>query len=291
MHANRYLTRNISYAASASSGRGRALIRLLENVTGRIGMIRRAAGYEGQVAEGQDFWRVMMQRYGLSLNVVGGALDNIPQHGPLIVIANHPYGILDGLIMGHILSAMRGDFRILAHQVFAASRELEQAILPVSFEQTRAAACKNLETRKSALRYLDEGGAIGIFPGGTVATAARPFGQPLDPVWRNFTARMIAQSGATVVPIFFDGQNSRWFQMVSHLSPNLRLGLLIREFKNRVDAPVRIVMGEPIAQRDLAAHGHDPKRMMDFLRQQTYSLSPRPLDARQYGYEFEDKHQ
>ncbi|MBV1902850.1 MAG: lysophospholipid acyltransferase family protein [Marinosulfonomonas sp.] len=291
MHTNRYLARDVSYAASASSARGRALIRAVENATGRLGLIRRAAGFEGQVAGGQDFWRVMMQCYGLSLKVVGGALDNIPHHGPLIVVANHPYGILDGLIMGHILSALRGDFRILANQIFAASPDLTRVILPVSFDQTRAAVRQNLETRKSALRYLDKGGAIGVFPGGTVATAARPLGQPMDPVWRNFTARMIAQSGATVVPIFFDGQNSRWFQMVSHLSPNLRLALLIREFRKRVDAPVRIVVGEPIARRDLAAHRDEPKRMMDFLRQHTYSLSPRPLDARKFGYEFDKKHE
>jgi putative hemolysin len=114
----RAVAREISYASSAASRGGRALIRLMENATGRISLIRRAAGYEHEVAQGRDFWQVIVERYGLELEVVRGSLDLIPREGPLILIANHPYGILDGLMMGHILAQTRGDFRILAHRVF-----------------------------------------------------------------------------------------------------------------------------------------------------------------------------
>jgi len=284
------VARDISYCGSARSKSGRAVIRLVENATGRLGMIRRADGYQAQVAQGQDFWQVMVRRYGLSLDVAAGALDNIPRTGPLVVVANHPYGILDGLIMGHILSALRGDFRVIAHQVFRKAEDLRQVILPISFDETTAATRQNLATRKAALAYLDGGGAIGVFPGGTVATAPRLFGQPMDPVWRNFTARMIARSHATVIPIFFDGQNSRLFQLASHLHSNLRMALLIKEFRKRVDQPVRIAIGDPIEHHEIAPRANDPKRMMDFLRERTYSLSPRSLDARRYGFEFEEKY-
>jgi hypothetical protein len=81
-----------------------------------------AEGYGDEVKQGRDFWQVMVERYGLSLDVVGGSLDNIPKDGPLILIANHPYGILDGLMLGHILSQVRGDFRILAHASSARPR-------------------------------------------------------------------------------------------------------------------------------------------------------------------------
>lgn len=114
----RQAAREISYASSVQSKGGRVLIRVLENATGRLRLIRRADGYEKEVANGRDFWQVMVESYGLSLNVVGGSLDNIPSTGPLILISNHPYGILDGLMMGHILSRVRGDFRILANNVF-----------------------------------------------------------------------------------------------------------------------------------------------------------------------------
>jgi putative hemolysin len=286
----RAVAREISYASSAASRGGRAMIRVMENATGRIALIRKAEGYDAEVRQGRDFWEVMVERYGLELRVTGGTLDTIPADGPLVMIANHPYGILDGLMMGHILSQVRGDFRILAHRIFRKAEDINRIILPISFDDTKEALALNIETRKAALRYLCDGGAIGIFPGGTVSTAARPFGRPMDPGWRSFTARMIAKSEATVVPVYFDGHNSRLFQLMSHMHTTLRMGLLIKEFRARVNSPVEVVIGDPIPRAALEPYARDARAMMDFLRETTYALSPRPLDARARGFEFEDRH-
>ena len=266
------------------------MIRVMENASGRLGLIKRAEGYDAEVRQGRDFWEVMVERYGLRLDVVGGSLSNIPKDGPVVLIANHPYGILDGLMMGHILSQARGDFRILAHRVFRKAEDINRIILPISFDDTKEALALNIQTRKDALRFLAEGGAIGIFPGGTVSTAAKPFGKPMDPGWRSFTARMIAKSEATVVPVFFDGHNSRLFQLMSHLHTTLRMGLLIKEFKARVNTPVRVVIGDPIPRAQLDPYARDAKAMMAFLRETTYALSPRPLDPQAQGFEFEERH-
>ena len=282
--------RDISYAYSARSKPGRAMIRLMENATGRLTLIKRAAGYQDEVAQGRDFSEVMVDRYGLSLDVAGGSLDNIPRTGPLIVIANHPYGILDGLILGHILSVTRGDFRILAHKIFRKAEDLDRIILPVNFDETKEAIAQNIETRKVALDYLREGGCVGVFPGGTVSTAVTPFAKPMDPGWRGFTARMIAKSDATVVPIYFDGHTSRLFQMASHLHTTLRMGLLIKEFRKRVDTPVRIVIGAPIPAQEIDSRKKDARELMDFLRKATYELSPAPYASYDYGFEFEERH-
>lgn len=290
MRSNRHVARDISYSYSASTRSGRAMIRLMENTTGRLRLIKRANGYENEVAAGRDFWAVMVERYGLTLDVVGGSLNNIPGDGPLILIANHPYGILDGLMMGHILSETRGDFRILANGVFRKAEDINRIILPISFDETKEAVALNIQTRKVALDYLAKGGAIGIFPGGTVSTAAKPFALPMDPGWRGFTARMIAKSRATVVPVYFEGHTSRLFQIASHLHTTLRMGLLIKEFKRRVDTPVRVVIGQPIGRDVLDPMAGDTKNLMDFLRRATYELSPKPLKSYDYGYEFEEKH-
>lgn len=284
------IARDISYASSAQTKGGKAFIRLFENATGRLKMIKRARGYENDVAAGQDFWQVMVDRYGLGLDVIGGTLDSIPREGPLILIANHPYGILDGLMLGHILSSTRGDFRILAHRIFRRAEELNRIILPVSFDQTKDAIKQNLQTRRDSLEYLASGGAMGIFPGGTVATSLKPFSQPMDPGWRGFTAKLVAKSKATVVPIYFPGHNSRLFQVASHLHVTLRMAMLIHEFKARVDEPVQIVVGEPIPQAELEARAKDTRAMMDFLRESTYRLSPKPLKSLDYGFEFEENH-
>ena len=290
MQAQRHLARDISYAHSASTRAGRAVIRLMENSTGRLSLIRRAAGYEQEVAAGRSFWGVMAERYGLTLDVVGGSLRHIPTDQPVILIANHPYGILDGLMMGHILAETRGDFRILAHQVFRRAEDLSKVILPVDFAETKDALRTNLATRKTALDHLGQGGAIGIFPGGTVSTGVTPFAHPMDPGWRGFTARMIAKSDAVVVPVFFDGHTSRLFQIASHMHATLRMGLLIQQFKKRVDTPVRVVIGRPIGRDVLDPLAGETKAMMDFLRKATYELSPTPLKSVDYGYEFEQKH-
>ena len=290
MKQNLHSAREISYAYSAQTSSGRAFIKFLENVTGRVSLIKRAQGYEFDLLSGKNFWEVMFQRYGLSLEILDGSLNSIPKHGPLIIIANHPFGILDGLILGYIMSKARNDFRILAHRVFRKSEQLNEVILPISFDYTKEASKLNIETRTSALNFLNSGGAVGIFPGGTVSTALKPFSEPKDPSWRNFTAKMIIKSEAKVIPIFFEGYNSRVFQVASHIHYNLRMGLLIREFKSKVGNPVKINIGKPVCEKEIRTRAGNPRILMDFLREQTYRLSQNPLKNYDYGFEFENRY-
>ncbi len=111
----------------------------------------------------------------------------------------------------------------------------------------------------------------------------------MDPAWRTFTARMIARSDAVVVPVFFDGANSRAFQLASHVHATLRLSLLINEFRRRIGRPVRAVIGRPLPGEEIAARSRDARALMDYLRLSTYALSPRPLADLGYGYEFEEE--
>jgi len=92
------------------------------------------------------------------------------------------------------------------------------------------------------------------------------------------------------VPVFFEGHNSRLFQIASHVHYTLRLGMLIREFGARVGTPVRVVVGRPVPRARLDALRGDPKALMDFLRKSTYDLSPRPLPSDRLGHEFEAKY-
>jgi putative hemolysin len=112
----------------------------------------------------------------------------------------------------------------------------------------------------------------------------------MDPIWRSFTARMIAKSNAVVVPVFFEGHTSRMFQIASHLHSTLRMGLLIKEFRKRVDTPVQVAIGAPIDRDVLDPLAKDGKAMMDFLRKATYELSPKPLRSCELGFEFEERH-
>ncbi|MGF1445759.1 MAG: lysophospholipid acyltransferase family protein [Pikeienuella sp.] len=275
--------KEISYSFSARSRAGRTLIRSIETLTGRPRLLRLAEGYEREVEAGRNFWEVMQERYRIRLDFVSGGLENIPRDGPLIVVANHPYGILDGLAMGRMLQITRGDFKIIANNVFKKAKDLDAVILPIDFSESKAAQRVNIETRKEALRYLGAGGAIAIFPGGTVSTAARPFDRAMDPPWKTFTARMIAKSKAAVVPVYFEGANSRLWQVASHMHVTLRMALLINEFESRVGEPLRMSIGKPIDRDQIDKRIGDARALMDYLRDCTYGLSAKPMKKIDYG--------
>lgn len=281
---------DVSYAHSAQSRLGRTFIRCLENATARSALLSRSPNLRTNMHSIQNFWHSIMEGYGVTIDIMQGGLRDIPVDRPFIVVANHPYGILDGLVMGSVLAQSGANFKIIANDIFNKAKEINDKILPVSFKNTREAISLNLRTRKNAITHLSHGGAIGIFPGGTVSTSSKLFSQPADPAWRSFTAKMIFKSNALVVPIFFDGNTSRIFQLASHLHPNIRAGLLLREFKLCLDKPVRIVIGKPIPRFRLDLFKNDSRKIMDFLRLETYKLSPNKNQTFEYGYEFEHKH-
>ena len=281
---------DVSYAHSAQSKLGRAIIRCLEYGTGRSALLSRSPNLRTNMHSIQNLWHSIMEGYGVTIDIMQGELGDIPVDQPFIVVANHPYGILDGLVMGSVLAQSGTNFKIIANDIFNKAWEISDKILPISFKNTREAKSLNLRTRKNAITHLSHGGAIGIFPGGTVSTSSKLFSQPADPSWRSFTAKMIFKSNALVVPIFFDGNTSRIFQLASHLHPNIRAGLLLREFKLRLDKPVRIVIGKPIPRCRIDLFKNDSRKIMDFLRLETYKLSPNKNQTFEYGYEFEHKH-
>ena len=289
MRPPRSVAREISYASSARTRAGRAVIRSLENITGRLRLIHMARGYDLEVAQGRDFWEVMVERYGLALAVTRGSLDDIPRQGPLIVISNHPYGILDGLMLGHILSRTRGDFRILAHRVFRKAAELDRVILPISFDETpRGAGGQHrdppprarLSRQRRLHRHLPRRHRLDR------AQAVRPADGPVLAPLHRAADRQVGRrpwcrssSRATTAGC----SSSR-----ATCTTTLRMALLVNEFKVRVGEPVRVVIGRPLDPGGLAARAGDARGMMDYLRAATYRLSPTPIPDLGYGFEFED---
>ena len=277
------VARDISYATSANGLMGELFIRSIENITGRIGLIKRAKDYDKEVAKGRNFWEVIVERYNIDMNIVKGSLEEIPKKGPVVIVSNHPFGILDGLLLGYMLSKTRSNFKIIANRVFRKAKDLDDIILPISFEENREGNIQNINTRNEAIHFLKSGGIVGIFPGGTVATSAKLFSRPLDPFWKRFTSKLILKSEATVVTIFFEGSNSRLFQIASHMSYNLRMALLIREFGRKVDKKVDIAIGKKIGSKYLKKYSKDLDRMMEYLRVQSYSLSNDPNQTFENG--------
>jgi len=149
--------------------------------------------------------------------------------------------------------------------------EIRPYSLPISFEESREAMQMNLETRREAVRLLREGVTIVVFPAGGVATATRGVGRVKDLPWKLFPAKLIQAAGASVVPIYFEGQNGRLFHLVSRLSMNMRVSLLIREFRRLAGKTITAHIGETISAETLAGF-RDRKRMTDFMYDRVFSM-------------------
>jgi putative hemolysin len=195
-------------------------------------------------------------------------LDN---SSPLIVVANHPYGILDGLGTLSLVERLGRPYRVLINMDLMKVPEIRPYSLPINFAPTREAQAINLQTRREALRLLSEGTTIVVFPGGGVATSPTVFGRAIDLPWKTFTARMIQSSQAEVLPLFFDGQCSPLFQWASKWSSTLRLSLIVREFRARVGQPLSVHVGQVIPFAESTEYA-DRKALINMLCERVHTL-------------------
>ncbi len=207
------------------------------------------------------------------VNVVSGAWPPaLDISAPLIVVANHPYGILDGLGTLSLAERLGRPYRVLINQELMRVPEIRPYSLAIDFAETRAARATNIATRKEALRLLGEGTTIVVFPAGGVATSPTTFGRAVDIPWKSFTARMIQAAKAQVLPLYFEGQCSPLFQLVSKFSKTLRLSLIVREFRRGVGQPLSVHVGEVIPYARMAPL-KDRRALMDFLYASVHGLA------------------
>lgn len=269
--------RDITYASSARTRLGRASVRAIENVSGRLQILYRLWGYWDDVAAGEPIWEVAFRRYNLSLDLSFEPGAEVPREGPALVLANHPFGILDGLALGLILSRRRPDFRIVANALFAQAPELADVVVPIDFSNDRAARERNVRARREALAHLRRGGCVAMFPAGAVAAGPRLFDRPFDPEWVPFAGRLARDTDAAVIPLYFHGRNSKHFQVLGHLSPACRFGLHMHEFYLRIGGTVSARVGLPARRAELAALAADPRALAAELRRRVYALAPEPF--------------
>jgi putative hemolysin len=266
----------LSYASHEDPVLRRLTIRAIERVTGQPHLKRLYLATRRQPRAGENFWDAAVRELRIGINYDPARLAAIPRAGPVVVVANHPFGVLDGVVLSHLIAKLRPDFKVLTHHALYRAAEVRPFVLPIAFAETPAATLTNLRSRASALELLAQGGCLIIFPSGAVSTAKTPFGrEAIDCAWKPFAARAIMQTAATVVPVFFAGQNSRLFQVASHVSQTLRVSLLFHEVRNKVGRVVSVRIGGPIPYAGLARIG-DRHALTDHLRRLTYGLADDP---------------
>ena len=263
-----------SYATASDPPIKRGLIRLVETATGQPKLKRMYVHNQRFPRSGETFFEAAVRSLELDVRYDSHALAAVPKTGPVVFVANHPYGVLDGIVMAWLVSKVRPDFVVVTHIVLTRAPEAAPVILPVDFSGTEEAERTNLNSRAAARAHLAKGGAVVVFPAGAISTTPDALGlkPAVDGRWQPFVAQLIQRSKATVVPIWFGGQNSRLFQMASHVSATLRLSLIFHEVKARIGATLPVVIGTPTPFASVAAI-RDRQALADDLRARVYALA------------------
>jgi putative hemolysin len=204
-------------------------------------------------------------------------LERIPPKGPVIVVMNHPFGGTEGIILASLLHSRRSDLKIMANWLLGGIPELKDLFILVDPFQQRDSVGRNIKALRETIRWLQEGGMLGVFPAGEVAHFHFKQRKIIDPPWSQTIARMVRKTGASALPVFIRGSNGPLFQIAGLVHPSLRTALLPRELLNKQKKEIEIRVGRLIPHKNLTAFNSD-REMMDYLRQRTYMLEHRPPD-------------
>ncbi len=223
---------------------------------------------EGFVLEG------LLREMNVDLRVSDTDLERIPPKGPVVVVANHPYGMLDGAVLGVLLARVRADVRVMTNFLLEGVPELEQHCIFVDPLQTARSAGRNRRALKQSIEWLEQGGMLAIFPAGEVSHWQLPQGAIADPQWNDTATRLIRKTGAAALPVYFCGRNSLGFQVMGLIHPRLRMAFLLQEFLQQSGKSVSLRVGSPIPADSIANIAGD-RQATEYLRWRTYLLAQR----------------
>jgi putative hemolysin len=212
-----------------------------------------------------DFSRKTLESLGVNYSVSGMDEGTVPASGAVIVVSNHPFGGIDGLILISLLSKVREDVRVLVNFLLGAIAELQPIFLLVDPFGSREAVQKNRASLAGAVRWLGSGGMLVTFPAGEVSRLSLSKRNISDPPWHSTLGRLIHMSKASVVPVYFKGSNSVIFHAAGLLHPLLRTAMLPRELLKKRDSRIQLRIGNFISYRRLASI-QDPTELTSYLR-------------------------
>ncbi|ETD81195.1 acyltransferase [Rhodobacter capsulatus YW2] len=268
-----YDIKRLSYAGTFTNPWKANTIRTIEWLTAKWTLLQLIRKFERRGAPvGQPFWPQALEIMGIEVQTPAAEIARIPATGPLVVVANHPHGLVDGMVLAWLIGQVRTDYKILTRSLLTGIPEIEEFMLPVPFPHEPNAQEESLKMRAECMAQLKRGGVIVLFPAGAVAHSKTFFGPAIEGEWNPFTAKMLARSGAAVLPIYFPGKNSRAYQIANKLGATLRQGLLLHEIKRALFKPQSPVIGPPKTAAEIAEALKHPRQFLADLRAETLAL-------------------
>lgn len=236
-------------------------------------------------AKNNHFFDKCLEQLNIQRVISDADLRKIPETGPLVTVANHPFGGLEGIVLGGIMARVRPDVKILGNYLLQHLPEIKDQVIPVDVFGNRNSRPGNALAIKEAIQWVERGGALITFPSGEVSHIHLRRGEVSDPPWNPHIGGIIRHARSTVLPVYFPGQNSLLFQVLGLLHPLLRTALLPRELFNKRSQPITVFIGKPIAWKTLADADSD-KAMMRQLRAGVYFLQNRAIPDRRHFTSF-----
>lgn len=256
----------------------RAVSAMLEGV---LGLDRLGAIYDARPSgtTPPEFLKYTLEALGVRLEMANGAaLDAIPRSGPLLIVANHPLGGLEGVAIAQVLSALRPDLKVLTNQLLRRIPELREIFIGVDV-LSRNATGANIAGIKQVHRHLQNDGAVLIFPAGMVSTFTRGSRRIQDRPWNRLVGQLIQRYQCTCLPVYVGGRNSAYFYGAGLLHPRLRTALLPRQLANKAGFTLPLTFGHPVPATELRLL-KSPEAVTDYLRVSTDALRPSATSAR-----------
>ena len=266
---------NFSYASDVEHNFAqRLVIKSIERVTGKKKLENLYNQYSKNNNNPQKFWSDILQIMNIRFKNKSNNNLFIPKTGSLMIIANHPFGIVDGLILCSIVSEIRNDFKIMTHETLKLLPQLDEYILPVDFSGSdRTTIRNNIKTASKAKDHLINQGVLIIFPSGSVSTAKSLKSQAKDDEWKSFPAKLVHQTSTDILPIYFDGKNGLLFHLFASKmkSSTLKYSSYIHETRKKIGKEIIIYAGNIIKYKSIS-HIKDRNLLIKFLKKETYNL-------------------
>ncbi|MBN1593417.1 MAG: lysophospholipid acyltransferase family protein [Candidatus Coatesbacteria bacterium] len=220
------------------------------------------------------FLQKLLDRLNVTCKVSDDDLRKLPSTGPAIIVANHPFGAVEGVILCSILRSIRPDVKVMANYLLGLIPEIRENFFLVDPYVRESSLMANIKPLRETLNWLKNGGMLGVFPAGEVAHATLKSRKIVDPKWNESIGRIIRKTETPVIPVYFSGINSALFHLLGLAHPRVRTAMLPRELLNKANREVEMHIGRPISYSKLSAFETD-REMMDYLRMRTYMLANR----------------
>ena len=198
-----------------------------------------------ELKQSNNFWKKTLDI--LKINYIAENVDNIPKAGSSIIVANHPFGLLDGLIICSIICDIRKDYKILINDEVSQIDQIREYLLPIKFSTLTEDIKKNIISKKKAIEHVNSNGILITFPSGEVATSSLIFNEANERRWKPLIGSIINKTNAAIIPVRFFGKNSLFFQTIGFVNNNLRRILFIRELLNKKNQTFKLSIGKKIS--------------------------------------------